>query len=234
MAILVTFLRSYWAVLVMVFLLLVYLIRGVDRQRLIVWGLVVISLVTIVLLLIFSDPSSRATRLVGASIDRLITLGRSGTFQGQDSSLNWRMIENGYAFSTIASHPWIGLGMGFTYRPYDLRLDGPHPTGSGLDFRTFIHNGHLWILLQSGLLGYLSFMCLSLSFLIRGFRYWRNFANDRMRGILLGFTLVYLAVLIAAVVNSTFSQWSWTPVIGIVMGTNEVILRKVGQEASVV
>lgn len=222
MALLLTFLRSYWAVLIMVFVLLAYLFRGVDRQRLIGWGLVVISSAAMILLLVFSDPGSRATRLVGASIDRLSTLGNSGTFQGQDSSFNWRMLENGYAFSTIAAHPWIGLGMGFTYRPYDRRLDIP---GDPYDFRKHIHNGHLWILLQSGLLGYLSFMWLSLAFPIRGFRYWRSIANDRMRGVVLGFTLVYLAVLIAAWVNSTSMQWRWTPVIGIIMGINEVILR---------
>jgi hypothetical protein len=55
-----------------------------------------------------------------------------------------------------------------------------------------------------------------------------------MRGVVLGFTLVYLAVLIAAVVNSTFTRWYWTPVIGIIMGINEVILRKFRQEDSVV
>jgi hypothetical protein len=69
-------------------------------------------------------------------------------------------------------------------------------------------------------------MGLSLAFLIRGFRYWRSIANDRMRGVVLGFSLVYLAVLIGAVVNSTFMQWAWTPVLGIMLGINEVILVK--------
>ncbi|HUV67628.1 MAG TPA: O-antigen ligase family protein [Sedimentisphaerales bacterium] len=230
MALLVTFLRSYWAVLIMVFFLLAYLCRGYDRRRLIGWGLVVICSAAMILLFVTSDPESRAARLAGASFDRLGTLASSETFQGQDSSLNWRKIENGYAFSTIASHPLIGLGMGFTYRPWDPRLDVP---GSNYDFRKHIHNGHLLILLQSGLLGYLGFMWLSLAFLMRGFRYWRSIANDRMRGVVLGFTLVYLAVLIAAWVNSTFMQWRWTPVIGIIMGTNEIILSKVGPEVPV-
>ena len=97
------------------------------------------------------------------------------------------------------------------------------------DFRRHIHNGYLWILLQSGLLGFLSLLWLSLAFLMRGY-YWRSVADDRMRGVVLGFTLVYLSVLIAAWVNSTFMQWRWTPVIGIIMGINEVILLKFRQE----
>ena len=228
-AILFTFLRSYWATLIIVLILLGYVFRGYDRRSLVRWGLVALFSAAIILLAVFSDPGSRAARLVGASMDRLSTLGRSGTFQREDTSLNWRKIENRYALSTIASHPLIGLGMAFKYRPRDPRIEVSKDSD---DFRGFIHNGHLWILLQSGLIGYLSLMWLSLAFLIRGFRYWRSVANDRMRGVVLGFTLVYLAVVIAALVNSTFMRWYWTPVIGIIMGINEVILRKVGQEAS--
>jgi O-antigen ligase len=230
MALLFTFLRSYWAALIIVFFLLGYIFRGYDRRRLIRWGLVAIFSAAMILLVIFSDPGSRAARLVGASMDRLSTLGRSGTFQGEDSSLNWRKIENRYALSTIASHPLIGLGMGARYRPRDPKLDQRSPSGYAVDLRGLIHNGHLKILLQSGLLGYLSLMWLSFVFLMRGFRYWRRIASDRMRGVVLGFTLAYLVVLIAAVANSTFMQWRWTPVIGIIMGINEVILRKFRME----
>lgn len=232
MGLLVTFLRSYWAVLIIAIALLAYLFRGVDRLRLIGWSLLVISLAAIILLLVISDPSSRASKLVGASFERLSTLGKSGTFQGEDDSLNWRMIENVYALSTIASNPWIGLGMGFTYRPWDRRLDGPHPSVSDYDFRKHIHNGHLWILLQSGLLGYLSFIWLSLTFLLRGFKYWRSVTEIRFKGVVLGFAVAYLGVLIAAVVNSTFVQWRWTPVIGIMMGMSEVVLMKFRPEES--
>jgi O-antigen ligase len=232
-ALLFTFLRSYWAALIIVFFLLGYIFRRYDRRRLIRWGLVAIFSAAMILLVIFSDPGSRAARLVGASMDRLGTLGRSGTFQGEDSSLNWRKIENRYALSTIASHPLIGLGMGARYRPRDPKLDQRSPRGYAVDLRGLIHNGHLKILLQSGLLGYLSLMWLSFVFLMRGFRYWRGIASDRMRGVVLGFTLAYLVVLIAAVANSTFMQWRWTPVIGIIMGINEVILMKFRQEKSV-
>lgn len=233
-AILVTFLRSYWAALIGVFILMVYLFRGADRRRLFRWSLVVITLAAMFLLVVFSDPGSKATRLIDATINRLSTLGRSGTFLGQDGSLNWRKIENRYAFSTVASHPLIGLGIGFEYRPWDPRLDHRVSGSTGTDFRKFIHNGHLWILLQSGVLGYLSLLWLSFAFLIRGFRYWRSITNDRMRGVVLGFTLVYLAVLIAAVVNSTFQQWFWTPVIGIIIGVNEVILTNYREKESAV
>jgi O-antigen ligase len=226
-AILVTFLRSYWAPLIMVIFILAYLFKGFDRRKLIGWGMVVICSATMIWLVASYSQNSRASILLRASIDRLSTLFKSETLQGQDSSVNYRMIESRYAFSSIASHPLIGMGMGFTYRPWDSRIDRPHSNGAGYDFRKHIHNGHLQIMLQSGLLGYSSLTWLSLTFLLRGFKYWRRIASDRMRGVVLGFTLIYLVVLIAALANSTFMQWFWTPVIGIIMGINEVILRKV-------
>jgi cell division protein FtsW (lipid II flippase) len=85
-------------------------------------------------------------------------------------------------------------------------------------------------MLQAGLLGYSSLMWLFLAFIFRGFRYWRSIDDNRMRGVVLGFTLLYLVVLIATLANSTFMQWRWTPVIGISMGINEVIYRKFARE----
>lgn len=227
MSLLFTFLRSFWAAIIIVFILMLVVFRGKDWRRMVGGGLVVFYIIAIILIIVIMAPGSRAMKLVSASMDRLSTLVKSNTFQGQDSSLNWRLLENRYSFSSIASHPLIGIGMGARYRPFDLRLDNYSDT---YDFRRHIHNGYLWILLDMGLLGFLAFMWLSFAFLSRGLRYWRGIANDRMRGIVLGFTLAYLTVLIAAIANSTFTQWSWTPVIGIIMGINEVILRGVGQE----
>jgi O-antigen ligase len=222
-AIIFTFLRSYWAAIIIVLFLLSYIIKGHERRKLIKGSLIAIFSAAILLVIILSDPGSRVARLANASMERLSTLGRSGTFQGQDGSLNWRKIENQYAFATIASHPLLGLGLAARYRPRDPRIDGQDPIQTEY-FRRFIHNGHFRILLQSGLLGYLSLMWLSFAFLVRGFKFWRRVTSDWMKGVVLGFTLVYLAVLIAAVVNSTFNQWYWVPVLGIIMGTNEAIL----------
>jgi hypothetical protein len=231
MALIFTFLRSYWAALLIIFLFMGYFFKSAERKKYIRFGLMSVSLMAMILLIAFTDPDSRAARLAAASSDRLSTLFDSGTFQGDDGSLNWRMIENEYAFSTIASNPWLGLGMGFTYRPWDPRLDQPDFSGLDYDFRKHIHNGHLWILLQSGLLGYLSLIWLSLTFLIRGFRNWRYVLDYKFKGVVLGFTLAYLAIFVAAVANSSFTQWRWTPILGIMMGINEVILAKSDQEA---
>jgi hypothetical protein len=228
LAVVLTFLRSYWMVLGIVLFLLAYLLRGQDRQRLIVCALLVMFLAAMVLLPVFSEPESQVAKLVRASFARLSTLGSSATLG--ESSLQFRYVENEYALRQVAAHALIGLGLGARYRPWDPRLDWINRDGSGFDGRAFLHNGHLWILVNSGLLGYLCLMWLSLAFLIRGFRYWRCISASQVRGVVLGFTLAYLGALIGAVVNSTFTQWFWTPVIGIMMGVNEVALKQAVQE----
>ena len=230
MAMIFTFLRSYWAVLMMVFLLMFYLFKGKYRKKLITVGSIAIFLATSVLFLVSLNPDSRSAKLVAASIVRFTTIFDNDTFQGQDSSLNWRRVENGYAIPAIESNLWVGLGLSFRYRPWDPRVDRPDPSSQYYDFRRHIHNGHLWILLQSGLLGYLSLIWLSAHFLWRGFRNWRHVPDVKLKSVVLGFSLAYLAVFIAAVTNSSFTQWRWTPLLGIMMGINEVILMQLKEE----
>lgn len=225
LAVVVSFNRSFWVGVSLALFLLAYLVRGQDRQRLVGWSLVVLVLATIILLPAFGEPDSRTARLVGASLERLSTL--VGAKMLRQGSMQGRYLEFRYALPQIMSHPLIGLGLGARYRPWDPRIDWKHPNDSGFDGRDYIHNGHLWILLKSGLLGYLCLVWLSLAFLIRGFKYWRCIPNSQMRGIVLGFTLTYLGVLIGAVVSPMFMQWFWTPVIGLMMGVNEVVLREI-------
>jgi O-antigen ligase len=226
MALLLTFFRSYWAALIAVIFLVMFLVRGADTRRLIGWGVVVMLPAVVLLLVVFNAPDLPVSRLLEGSWDRLRTVGSIGAFTGGDENYNYRRLENEYAFSAIASSPIIGLGLGAAYRPLDPRIDWRD--AEGLHDRTNqIHNSHLGILLQSGVLGYLSLMWLSLAFLLRGLRNWRHVPNDRLRGVVLGFTLAYLAILIAAGANSVFMQWFWVPVLGIIMGINEGILRQV-------
>lgn len=226
MAILATFLRSYWSAIALVFGIIVLLAKRQDRRRLLRWAGVAVLISIVILSITAQGPDSRGQKLISASFERFSSLLDTNTFEGKDSSVTWRYIENDYAMKSIAEHPLLGQGMGFTYRPFDRRMDQSYNVGGGLDFRKFIHNGHFWIMLQSGLIGYGIFLWMSLTFIIRGFMYWRKIMVTRLRAVVLGFTLSYIAILVAAVVNSTFMQWYWTPIIGIMMGINEVIIAR--------
>ena len=219
-ALLLSFNRNFWLGAGLALLLLAVLGEGRHRQRLVGWVLVSALLAATILLPLASVPDSRAANLVSASIGRLTSLGERETFQDSDSSLRWRDFEYAYALPQIASHPLLGLGLGARYRPFVLGMDH-----DAYDGRAYVHNGHIWILVKSGLLGYLSLMWLSLAFLLRALKYWRRIPDLEMRGWVLGFALTYLAVLLGSMVNSMLMQWFWTSVIGIMMGTNEAVIK---------
>ncbi len=218
-AILVTFLRSYWATIAIVILLMIFIFRGQERQKYIIWVSVILISLAVLLILVYNLPNSEGAKLAGAATERIGTLFRAETFQGEDKSFTWRKIEMQYALPQILSHPLLGMGMGANYRPWDSRIDIPGDQSG----RSYLHNGHLLLLIQSGLLGYLSFIWLSFSFLARGYKHWKAVNDQRMKGVVLGFSAIFLAAFLAAGVNSTFMQWYWTPLLGILMGINEVI-----------
>lgn len=230
LVVLLTFNRSFWVAAGLALFLTACLVRGQDRQRFMLWSLLVAFLASVILLLAFYEPESRASTLARASLERLGTLASSRTLG--ESSLEMRYVEHEHARSQITSVALVGLGVGAKYRPWDSRIDWRLPDGSGFNGRAYTHNGHLWILLQSGLLGYLCFVWLSLTFLVRGLRYWRFVRDSDMRAMVLGFTLTYLGVMIAAIVNPMPMQSFWIPVLGIMLGINEVVVSRAARQES--
>jgi hypothetical protein len=222
LAVILTFNRNFWVITFIALALLVWLLRGQDRKKLLNHGLLALFLGVIAVGLAYTQWEPHIDRLVQAIFARASSLASADTLE--EDSLQFRYIENSYALPQIASHPIIGLGLRAAYRPWDDQLDYVSHSFSQ-DLRTYIHNGHLWVLLTSGWLGYLALVCLSAAFLLRGFKNWRNISNVKMRSIMLACVLTYVGVSIAAIVSPIYAQWFWIPILGILMGTSETILR---------
>jgi O-antigen ligase len=224
-AVVLTFFRSYWIALLLVLLLVPVLVRRDDRRRLLGWGTLLTMPAVFTLVVVLTVPDFPLSSLVRVAWERLGTATNVGAYQGQDPNYDYRRLENEYAFPAIEARPVIGYGLGAPYRPLDPLIDWRDE--AGLHDRTNqIHNGHLGVLLLSGLIGYGSLLWFSMAFLLRGFTLWRRVPDDRLKAVVLSFSLMYLALLVAAGANSVFTQWYWVPVIGMMMGINEVILGK--------
>jgi hypothetical protein len=218
LALVLTFNRNFWVAVGIALLLLMLLARAHEQKRLAMWiGLTAIA-AGIVWGLIGTAPGGQTKGLIDAAAVRVTTLFSADTLE--EGSLQARYIENRYALRKIASQPYIGLGLGSFYRPRDPRLDFLQQ-----DLRGYIHNGHLWLILKTGFLGYACFLTLSALYVWRGLRYWEVIAAADIRAIYLAFSLTYVGVFVAAVVNPVFRNWSWTPLLGIMMGANEAVLN---------
>ena len=94
---------------------------------------------------------------------------------------------------------------------------------TGGDYRRFIHNGHVALLLRTGLVGYLLFMLVSVMVLWRGFVYWRDVPDEKYRAVVVGSTLTYLGILIGSIISPIIITANWTPVLAVIFGLNETI-----------
>jgi len=139
--------------------------------------------------------------------------------------LQYRFIEISYALPQIAAHPILGLGLGAIYRPWDPRIDVNYYQPTTWDKRTYIHNGHLWVILKTGILGYLCLLWLMFTFCKRGLQKWTEIPDTYLKGIVLSFTIIFICLFAVALVNPIYPDNFWVPILGIMMGTNEIIYR---------
>ncbi len=218
LAIILTFNRNFWIGIVIALAGMVILIGYKGRKRLTAFLLVGLVLASLLVPVIYAGPGGKAASLVNAFTARFETL-LSGNPLSEDS-MQFRYIENAYAIPQIGHAPILGRGLGTTYRPFDNRLDWEEYDGRG-----YIHNGHLWIMLQTGLLGYAVFLFLSILVIVRGIRSWKSVVDPVLRGIYLAVPLAYLGIFIMAIINPVVVQLNWTPVFGMLFGVNEVILK---------
>ncbi len=222
LAVVITFNRYFWIGSGLTMLILALLVRGQDRKRLVGWGALAVLVLVAIVLLAVAMPDTPMAKLVGAAFERLASLGSSDAYTSQASTLKWRSFEYRYAIPRIASRPFLGLGLGMRYRPLVFGIDWE----GGFDGRRYVHNAHIWLLMKTGIVGYMGLLWFSLTFLYRGFKHWRQVPNRRLKGTLLGFTLTYIAVFLGSIVHPLFMEWYWAPIIGVMMGTNEIILRR--------
>ncbi len=222
LAVILTFKRNLWIVSFLAFFLLSFFSSWKIRLKMAGAGLLVISLTFIILTIlpILSQNGSEANKLIDGVFYRLGSLADIRTFDDPNSSLNWRDFEYQYALPQIALHPFTGIGLGTTYRPSVIGRDPVVSRGS-----TFIHNGHLDIIVKSGVLGYISYLLFAFIALARGYKFWR-IVPIQFQAVFIGFTLAYLGILIGSIVSPMIVTAWWTPVIGVMIGINEVVLAK--------
>jgi len=191
------FYRHYWVMVVLVVFFLMFLLKGNERKKLIIGGMsIMIFGISLFIFVGLFAHDSKLGKVGKATCERMVTLFKSRTYESNDSTWRDRYVEYGYAFSQVGSHPTLGMGLGAKYRPLLPDVDY-----EGYDGRGWLHNGHLWILVKTGALGYISMVWLSVMFLSQGFRGWRHVADPKMRATVLAVTLTYLAIQIASIVE---------------------------------
>ncbi len=215
-----TFNRSSW-VGIAISIAFVFLRSNRNQRKNL---LLLLYAVTVIIAVVIPLSSMYFPKL--GDIFNALYLRAASLFTGDEvkysSSWQWRVLENKYARISIQRHPLFGIGPGNDYRPR-IRLEGDYLTG-------YMHNAYLFILVDLGIAGFVPFIWFSALFLFRGYRLWQRVKDKVFMAVVLGFTLSYVTVLIASIASPMFMAWYWTPVLGVMLGVNEVIYRLDGME----
>ena len=212
--IILTYNRTYWIAIIIVISILYYFLKRPEKKRF-------LSLMTTALILgfigstfVLSSKNKFGETLLSVS-ERF-----SSVFAGKklttSSSLDDRYTENKYALNKIKANFIIGNGLGNSYRPSIF--------GSKDELTSYIHNGYFWLLLNTGLLGFLAYFWFYLGFIRRGYK---NFfkIDKKLKPFMAGFFLSGIGILPMALLNPIFMQWYSIVVLSIVIGMNEVIIK---------
>ena len=210
-----TYNRSYWVACILSFILIITFADPVAKKRIIIIFLIWFSSIMISLF-ILSNFDNRENATIVSLSDRFSSLFMGKKLYESDS-LEYRKLENQYAFPQIAKNAVFGIGLSNDYRPKFYEV-GDDPT-------YYIHNGYLWILLKTGLIGLLPLLWFFLVFIIRGYKNWRKIEDNYFRSLLIGFTLSGTGVVLITFVIPMFMQWFSIIVLSTIVGISETIIN---------
>ena len=185
LAVIITFNRNFWVAIAVALFFAALLASIPEKIRFVNMAIGVAVIAIIILVPVLSFAGSQTQAFTDAFVSRFSTLLNPNTIS--EGSLQYRVVETEYALPQIVAHPLIGLGLGAIYRTRDSRIDFGVLAS---DTFGYIHDGHLWMILKTGLVGYLFFVWFLLLFLIRSLRHWRQITDPFQRAIMLSFACV--------------------------------------------
>jgi O-antigen ligase len=209
-----TFNRSFWAG-VAVSIAAVFLRTTREQRKNLVLFLCLIMVLGAIAIPLVSAYSAETGEIVDALYARTASLFDPNRAQSS-ASWQWRTRENEYAKIKIERYPFFGIGPGNDYRPKHSSED--NLTG-------YMHNTYLFILLDLGIVGFIPFVWFSVLFLVRAYLLWPTIRDRVFKAIVLGFASCYVAILVVGIAAPVFMTWYWTPVLGVMLGINEVIYK---------
>ena len=194
---LVTFERSFWIDALAGIAFVTLLAPGVKRVKAaaIVCALGAVALVALSVV----SPATLTT-----AQQRLNSISAYST----DSSVRYRLVESGFVYQRVATHPATGSGLGasiFWGQPW---------AQVSPKARTFSHDGYLWLSWKIGVPAAALLTLLLAGTLLARRRYGETDLSNAVRR---GAQGAILGLLIATVTFSSFSQLSIAPVMGLLL-----------------
>ena len=191
-----TYNRHYWVGLLLAVCLLLVL-TGVEGKKRLLALLMAVTILAGSAVALLGGSSGKADKVFDAVSGRFTSLF-AGKELTESGSLEDRYIENRYAIEQIEKHPILGIGLGNVYRP--------QVPGMKDELTYYIHNSYLWILADTGLLGFTFFFLFYLRFLVRAIKTWKRIQDTFLKSVVIGFMISGIVFLFIALVTPIFME----------------------------
>jgi O-antigen ligase len=221
MGIILTYNRSYWVAAILGVMILLLITATEGKIRLVAL-LAVVLIFGGSILAMFGGTEGKLGSTVDAVSTRFTSLFAGAELQ-QSAPVDDRRIENGYAVAQIERHPLLGIGLGNEYRPKIYGEDDK--------LTYYVHNAYLFLLIDTGIIGFLFYFWFYILFLIRAAKNWKGISDNFLKSVVVGFMISGIAILIMALVIPVFMEWFSIVVIAGMIGLTEALIRINEREA---
>lgn len=214
-----SFARSLWVAAVFGLAFLFFMSLGRQKTNFVKLALMAIITLSVYVSIAMSMPADNPLHKSIYAVEKRY---ESIFTAKEESSIMTRDSEWYEAKRRAFQHPFLGNGLGteFTYFRYDTWRGMPR-----WDTTRYVHNAYLFIFLNMGLVGLLSFLWLSLSFIRYGLRVYRSLETGIGKALSLGITAGFASLMVMSLAGPLLVSPIVTIWLGFFMGALIMIDR---------
>lgn len=223
---LLTFTRSGWAATGIAIIIATAVL--IPRYKHLAFRLTAVGLpillLTIGLIIITPPEQIERTPYVGSIINRALSIFDEDTTE--TNSLQWRAFEYDKAMESIARHPWLGVGLGNSYRDVTvfqgeaqgLWTNRSIEAGVVSRYTRYLHSSYLSIMVKMGLPAFAIYVAFCAGVILGGFWLYAHTKNSFDQAIVLAVTSGFIGLLQWSIFHSRLIESSSVGTISIVLG----------------
>lgn len=218
MGLLLTFTRAMWMGTLGGVLLMLFVVHGRERQRILRMFAVFAACVGF-LLLILGTVSTDTENYVATYIERFTSTFKIESYVAE-STIGVRLEEIREAWPRVVESPWLGIGLGGTYSevPKWDDLQQSHVWRP----RTYIHNAFMLVLTKAGVLGLSSLLAMLGVFFWRANKISRSLRDPTERAVVVGAMGATFACVVGSMLQPSLTRAAPVTLLALMWGVTEL------------
>lgn len=223
---LLTFTRSGWAATGIAFIIATAVVLPRFKHLALRATAVGLPLLLLILTIFLTTPLEQIedTAFIGTIINRGLSVFEEDTTE--TDSLQWRAFEYDKALESISQNPWLGVGLGNSYRDVTvfqgeaqgLWTNRNIEAGVVSRYTRYLHSSYLSIMVKMGLPAFAIYVAFCTSVILGGFWRYAHTQDEFDQAIILAVTTGFIGLLQWSIFHSRLIESSSVGTISIMIG----------------